>query len=437
MINVIKRRKLSVKRSQYFLFLTTLLPFLVSCNHNQDSTDLDKKYWSSSWATALKVATPGFDPPLPKIKNATIRQTVKISGGGEEIRIWFSNEFGNVPLKIAGATVAKNLEQQLIEKASLRKLLFDNSETVTILPGNRVPSDPLKFAAEDLSELVISIYLPDDVSDSGSPISYHVRALQTNYIAPGKQIESVNLKNPKACTSYFFLAGLDVKSEGKRPVIATVGDSIMDGDQAADNEPIDENARFNNFLANLISKNGRQANVVNLGISGNQVTQSFLGEKPLERFDRDILSVSGLTHVIFLAGINDIGLPGLLNSMDIPALEVTAGQIISEHKKIIVKIKQNGLVAIGGTLTPSGGFAAPAYFEDASNAKRQKINDWIRTSGSYDSVVDFDKVLRDPDKPHLMKSELTADGLHPNSAGYEKMANAAYIAIDSLLPLKP
>ena len=162
-----------------------------------------------------------------------------------------------------------------------------------------------------------------------------------------------------------------------------------------------------------------------------------MGEKPLERFDRDILSISGLTHVIFLAGINDIGLPGLLNSMDIPALEVTAGQIISEHKKIIVKIKQNGLVAIGGTLTPSGGFAAPAYFEDASNAKRQKINDWIRTSGSYDSVVDFDKVLRDPDKPHLMKSELTADGLHPNSAGYEKMANAAYIAIDSLLPLKP
>ena len=419
------------------MFITTLLPFLVSCNHNQDSTDLDKKYWSSSWATALKVATPGFDPPLPKIKNATIRQTVKISGGGEEIRIWFSNEFGNVPLKIAGATVAKNLEQELIEKASLRRLLFDNSETVTILPGNRVPSDPLKFSVEDLSELVISIYLPDDVSDSGSPISYHVRALQTNYIAPGKQIESVNLKSPKACTSYFFLAALDVKSEGKRPVIATVGDSIMDGDQAADNEPIDENARFNNFLANLISKNGRQANVVNLGISGNQVTQSFLGEKPLERFDRDILSVSGLTHVIFLAGINDIGLPGLLNSMDIPALEVTAGQIISEHKKIIAKIKQNGLVAIGGTLTPSGGFAAPAYFEDASNAKRQKINDWIRTSGSYDSVVDFDKVLRDPEKPHLMKSELTADGLHPNSAGYEKMANAAYIAIDSLLPLKP
>ena len=437
MINVTKNRKPSVKGWQCLLFLTMLLPFLLSCNRYQDPTDLNKKYWSSSWATALKVATPGFDPQLPRIKNATIRQTVKISGGGEEIRIWFSNEFGSVPLTIAGATVAKNLEKELIEKASLRRLLFDNSKTVTILPGNRVPSDPLKFSVEDLSELVISIYLPEDVSESGSPISYHVRALQTNYIAPGKQIESVNLKNPKACTSYFFLAALDVKSEGKRPVIATVGDSIMDGDQAADNEPIDENARFNNFLTNLILKNGRQANVVNLGISGNQVTQSFLGEKPLERFDRDILSVSGLTHVIFLAGINDIGLPELLNSMEITALEVTAEQIISEHKKIIAKIKQNGLVAIGGTLTPSGGFAAPAYFEEASNAKRQTINDWIRNSHSYDYVVDFDAVLRDPNKPHLMKTELTADGLHPNSAGYQKMADAAYFVIESLLPLEP
>ena len=107
MINVTKNRKPSIKGPQCLLFLTMLLPFLLSCNHNQDSKDLNEKYWSSSWATALKVATPGFDPPLPKIRNATIRQTVKISGGGEEIRIWFSNEFGSVPLTIAGAMHSK------------------------------------------------------------------------------------------------------------------------------------------------------------------------------------------------------------------------------------------------------------------------------------------------------------------------------------------
>jgi len=436
-INVTKNGKSSVKKKGCLFFLTTLVLFLLSCNHDRNSKDLNEKYWTSSWATALKVATPGFDPPLPKIKNITVRQTVKISGGGEEIRIWLSNEFGNSPLKIAGVTVAKNLEQGLIEVASLRRVLFDHNDTVSILPGERISSDPIKFSVKDLSEVAVSIYLPDDVSDLDSPISYHVRALQTNYIAPGKQIESARLKNSTAYTSYFFLAALDVKSQGERAVIATFGDSIMDGDQAADAEPIGENARFNNFLANLISKNERQASVVNLGISGNQITQSFLGEKPLKRFDRDILSVSGLTHVIFLAGINDIGLPGLLNSMEITAPEVTAEQIISEHKKIVAKIKQNGLVAIGGTLTPSGGFAAPAYFEEASNAKRQIINDWIRNSGSYDYVVDFDAVLRDTSKPHLMKSELSADGLHPNSAGYQKMADAVYVAIESLLPLNP
>ena len=154
----------------------------------------------------------------------------------------------------------KNLGQGLIEKASLRRLLFDKSVKPCDTSGEIVvPSDPLRFPVKNLSELVISIYLPDDVTKSESPISYHVRGLQTNYLAPGKQIESASLKNPTTSTSYFFLAALDVKTEGKRPVIATLGDSIMDGDQAADNEPIDENARFNNFLANLISKNGRQA----------------------------------------------------------------------------------------------------------------------------------------------------------------------------------
>ncbi len=288
--------------------------------------------------------------------------------------MWFSNEFGTIPLKIAGATVSKSLGRGSIEKASLKRLFFEKKGATSVPPGERIASDPLKFPVQNLSELVISIYLPDDLNGSSSPISYHVRGLQTNYLAPGKQVESADLKNAVTSVSYFFLAALDVKSQDKRPVIAAVGDSIMDGDQAADAEPVDENARFNNLLADIIFKNGRQANILNLGISGNQVTQSFLGQKPLDRFDRDILSIAGLTHVILLGGINDIGLPGLLNELGIPAMEVTAEKIISEHQKIIAKIKGNGLVAIGGTLTPSGGFSAPSYGEEAADAKRQKIN---------------------------------------------------------------
>ena len=433
-INKRNNKNWSLKKICYQLFLATLWPFLLSCNNDHETKHIKPEYWSTSWATSLKVATPGFDPPVPKIKNTTIRQTIKLSGGGEEIRVWFSNEFGTVPLKVASATVSRGLGRGSIEKASLRRLFFEKKGAATVLPGKRIASDPLKFPVQNLSELVISIYLPGDLSGSSSPISYHVRGLQTNYLAPGKQVESADLKNAVTSVSYFFLAALDVKSQDKRPVIAAVGDSIMDGDQAADAEPVDENARFNNFLADIIFKNGRQANILNLGISGNQVTQSFLGQKPLDRFDRDILSISGLTHIILLEGINDIGLPGLLRQMGIPSVEITAEKIISEHEKIIAKIKENGLVAIGGTLTPSGGFSAPSYSKAASNAKRQTVNKWIRTSGSYDHVVDFDMILRDPSKPHLMKSELTADGLHPNSAGYRKMAAAAYIAVEPSLP---
>ena len=428
-----RNKNVCLKKNCHRLLLAALFPFLVSCSNNQESKHLKSRYWSTSWATSMKVATPGFDPPLPNIKNTTIRQTIKLSGGGEEIRVWFSNEFGNIPLKIDSATVSRNLGQELIETASLKRLLFKENEATVIPPGERIASDPLKFPVKNLSELVISIHLPDDLSRTNSPISYHVRGLQTNYLAPGKQVESANLKNAVTSVSYFFLAALDVKSQDKRPVIAAVGDSIMDGDQAADAEPVDENARFNNFLANIIFKNGRRANVLNLGISGNQVTQSFLGQKPLDRFDRDILSIAGLTHVIVLGGINDIGLPGLLNEMGIPAMEITAEKIISEHQKIIAKIKENGLVAIGGTLTPSGGFSAPSYGEEAADAKRQRINNWIRTSGSYDHVIDFDAVLRDPDQIKQIQPKLTADGLHPNTKGYKRMANAAYSVLSPYL----
>ena len=186
--------------------------------------------------------------------------------------------------------------------------------------------------------------------------------------------------------------------------------------------------------AELYNKESRKPKkVINTDLEGDLIRRDFT----INAMAIDLRSQNFGELTDPFGGINDIGLPGLLNSMEIPTLEVTAEQIISEHKRIIARIKQNGLIAIGGALTPSGGFAAPAYFEEASNAKRQTINDWIRNSHSYDYVVDFDAVLRDPNKPHLIKTELTADGLHPNSAGYQKMAAAAYVALEPSLPQKP
>ena len=196
------------------------------------------------------------------------------------------------------------------------------------------------------------------------------------------------------------------------------------------------NDRYPNLLSEAIIAGGKAVAVINLGISGNQVTTSFLGENPAARLSRDILTQTGVTHVIFAEGINDIGFPVLLSILGIPTPEVSAAQIIEGRKQAIDRAKASGLVVIGGTLSPSGGAALPGYFGEVAEAKRQAVNGWIRDSGAYDVVVDFDAALADSSYPAIMDLAQTADGLHPNSAGYQVMAGAVFAAIGGFLPAK-
>ena len=214
------------------------------------------------------------------------------------------------------------------------------------------------------------------------------------------------------------------------PVIAALGDSITDGDQmAAPNEPVDLNERYTNFLSEAIVNRKRAAGVINLGISGNQVTNTFLGENPQARLGRDVLTQTGVTHVIFVEGINDIGLPILLTVIGLPTPEVSAAQIIAGHQQVVARVKAAGLVAVGGTLSPAGSSTLPGYSGEVAKGKRQAVNEWIRSSGAYDIVVDFDEALRDTTDPTVMRADLTADGLHPNTEGYRIMADVTLEAI--------
>ena len=176
--------------------------------------------------------------------------------------------------------------------------------------------------------------------------------------------------------------------------------------------------------------------MINLGISGNQVLTSFLGENPAARLSRDVLTQTGVTHVIYLGGINDIGLPVLLSVLGIPTPVNSAEAIIAGYKQVISRAKAAGLTVIGGTLTPSGGSALPGYNDATAEAKRQTINAWIRDSGAYDAVIDFDAALADSENPAAMSADLTADGLHPNAAGYQVMADTAFAVIGGRLPAK-
>lgn len=402
--------------------------------------------WVSTWTTAAKTPTPVFDAPPPTISDTTLRQVVRVSTGGWAVRVWFTNEYGTEPLAIGEARVALRRNGNKTVPGSDSALTFAGESSVDIPAGERLASDPVRMQVGTLSELAISLYFPDDVTAGGSPVSFHPRALQTNYVVDGNQTAKRFLSGATTVPSWFFLSGVDVAKNTAMPVIAAIGDSIIDGDQVASAEPIDVNDRFTDFLAERIlwGKGAGQANgpmpgaVLNLGISGNQITDGPIGPPLEQRLAGDVLTRSRVTHVIVQGGINDVGLTGLLNTFGlagffgpVPRPEVSADDIIAGLERVAAQAKASGLTVIGSTLSPSGTSGLPGYVGPDADAKRQVVNEWIRSTDSFDMIIDVDAVLRDPANPSVLAAKYSADGLHPNAMGYAAMADAAYTVIFS------
>ena len=372
--------------------------------------------WAGSWAAAPSAPGP-FDAPISALDDQTIRQVVRLSAGGRSLRVHWSNLQGTGPLTIGGVTVTRHLGDGEIAAHSLRTVTFNGAESVVIAPGASVVSDPVRLRTRPLAELAISAYFPAGASLPGSPVTTHVRALQTAYVGDGDQTDADELVVDSTLTSWLWLEGVDVATRRSLPVIAMLGDSITNGDESTP----DANNRFPDQVAERLFRwrGQRGAGILNLGISGNQVTNTLIGANAQARLDRDVLAQSGVTHMVLLEGINDLGLPPLLG---VPA--ATSDAIISGLAQMATRARTAGLTVIGGTITPSGGFVLPTYGSPETEAARQAVNAWIRSTDAFDAVVDFDAVLADPDNPNLMRSDLTADGLHPNDAGYDAMARA-------------
>ena len=386
--------------------------------------------WSATWAVANKVQFPGFDDarPAPVTGDTTLRQIVRISKGGGKFRVWLSNELGTEPLLVKAANLARRTEGSGIRRGG-KTLRFDGSPEITILPGERVVSDPVRMWAPNHSDLAISLYLPND--NSGSPVTYHPRALQTNYEihGAGDQSGAKILEGSNENFVYAYLAAVDVLTGNKVPVVAAYGDSLTDGDQLAADEPIDLNQRYPNFLAKRLdarrwSNPLRGAAVANLGISGNQVLSPLIGDAGTSRFARDVGMLSGVTHVVIWEGINDIGLPGLFGAPYVTPEALQAG--IAD---IAAQAKAAGLKVIVATLTPAGGFELATYSAPEADAIRSAVNHWIRNNPDFDAVVDLDRLVRDEVSPNLIRAELTVDGLHFNARGYKLVANAVARAL--------
>jgi len=351
-------------------------------------------------------------PPVT-ISNQTVRQIIRVSVGGDRVRVVLSNAFGTAPIEIGAAHVALRDHDALVKASSVKPLTFGGSTTGRIVPGATIVSDAVSLTVPAVSDLVVDLFLPGELGTGPSPVTTHNGASQTNYLsAAGNHSGEAAMTVERTAGAWFLLARVEVASDQGSGAVVTFGDSITDGARSTS----DLNSRWPDHLARrLAGRKGKPIAVLNAGIGGNQVLGDGAGVSALARFDRDVLMQTGVTHVIIMEGINDIG---LARANPAPS----ADDLIAGHKQLIARAHARGLKVYGATLTP---FEGAAYWTAEGETKRQALNQWIRTSGAYDAVIDFDQVTRDPAAPtKFLPAYDSGDHLHPGDAGYKAMGEA-------------
>jgi lysophospholipase L1-like esterase len=324
-----------------------------------------------------------------------------------------SNAFGSAPLEIGAAHVALRERDAMVKASSVKPLTFGGKTTGRILPGATMVSDAVELTVPSVSDLVVDLFLPGELGTGPSPVTTHNGASQTNYLSgTGNHSGEPAMTVERTAGAWFLLARVEVASGSGSGAVVTFGDSITDGARST----LDTNSRWPDYLARrLAARKGKTLGVLNAGISGNQVLGDGAGVSALARFDRDVLMQTGVTHVIVMEGINDIG---IARSNPTPS----ADDLIAGHRQLIARAHARGLKVYGATLTP---FEGAAYWSAEGEAKRQALNQWIRTSGEYDGVIDFDQVTRDPAAPtKFLPAYDSGDHLHPGDAGYKAMGEA-------------
>jgi len=376
--------------------------------------------WVGSWAAAQQIPEPQNALPPDDLHDATLRQIIHLSAGGDAIRVHVSNAFGRAPLHLTSVHVARpiSISSASIQPDSDKPLLFAGQPDVTVPAGAEYISDPLNLSVAPGSDLAISIHF----DDPPQPETGHPGSRATSYVAHGDLTASADLPNAKKVDHWYQLAALDVNvATAGAFSIVTLGDSITDGHGATTNG----NDRWPDVLARRLRDAGfRNVGVLNAGIGGNHLLTDGLGPNVLARFDRDVLAQAAVRDVMVFEAINDIG--GLARTSGATPAQHAAlvQQILGAYQQIITRAHAAGLRVIGATITPFGG--SGYYHPDAaSEADRQAVNAWILTPGHFDAVVDFDKVVRNPAHPErLLPAFDCGDHLHPSPAGYAAMANA-------------
>ncbi len=384
--------------------------------------------WTTSWAASPlpPSAAMGPLPGTPSFANQTLRQVLRLSAGGARLRIKLSNEYGTAPLRIGAATVA--LRQADGATGPAQPLLFAGSTSTVIPAGAPLLSDAVALPTAPRAQLVLNLYLPEDTG----PCSCHAVGLQDTAVSEPGNYTARDFTPRQTLQMRAFVSGVETETPQGRTIV-TFGDSITDGVGS----PANADRRWpDQFFTRLLArKDGARWGISNQGISGNRVLDGGAGDSALSRFDRDVLAQAGVTHVVIFEGVNDLGIsfgaPVGPMAERFKALQpkekATAERLIAGYQQLIARAHAHGIRAIGATIAP---YEGASYWSPEGESHRQRVNQWIRSSGAFDGVIDFDAVLRDPARPTQIKAGLHAgDHLHGSDAGYEAMAKAVDLGL--------
>jgi lysophospholipase L1-like esterase len=379
--------------------------------------------WIGAWGASPLPPTPATAarPGSAHFKNQTLRQVVRISAGGRQVRIRVSNEYGTAPLAIGAAHIALAGPSGAIEPGTDHVLVFSAHPATVIPPGAAVLSDPVDMDVAPLSTLAVSFYLPGETG----PCTCHTFGLQTGYAsAEGDFTKSPTLPGATPFLYRAFLTEVETRTALPAASILVLGDSLSDGYASTP----DANHRWPDRLAErLTARDGgkRAWGVVNEGISGNRLLADGAGQSALARFDRDVLATPGVRYLVLLIGTNDLGLA--FGPAMPPGSSLTTEDIISGYRQIIARARAHGIKVYGVTLPP---FEGAAYWSAKAEDYRQDLNAWMRSAHAFDAVIDFDAVWRDPAHPARIRDGLHApDHLHGNDAGYAALGDAVDLSL--------
>ena len=386
-------------------------------------------HWTGSWAASQQIPEPNNALPETARHDTTLRQVVHLSIGGSMLRVHLSNAFGNTPLHLTGVHIALPMSAgaSQIQPASDRPLHFLGAPDVIIPPGAEFLSDPIDFPAAPLSDLAITLHY----DDLPAPQTGHPGSRSTSYAATGDAVSAADLPMAKKMEHWYILSAVDVVAPAQALAVVALGDSITDGHGAG----TDKNERWTDVLAARLQARPvtRKIAVLNQGIGGNHILTDGLGPNALARMDRDVLAQTGARVVILFEGVNDLG--GLSRESNVPPAlhDALVHRLLASYEQVIARAHAQGIKVIGATITPYVG--SDYYHPAAENEEdRQKLNAWIREAGHFDALIDFDRIIRDPQHPERMLPAYDGgDHLHPSPAGYRAMAQA--IPLDLLRPL--